>query len=120
MARKTDNVVKSEAESRPHESPPEETILVSGENASGIKVDADNAVLPIALVIESIPCMAEILRGHNWNWEAYYPTPLLRAHLQQVSEEMNAGKYKFVWIRRPGRDSMQRGRRAPFEQAEAI
>ena len=117
MARKEDDVVKSEADSRPHESPPEETVLASDENASGIKVDADNAVLPIALVIESTPCMAEILRGYNWNCEAYHPTPLLKAHPQQVFTEMNAGKYRFVWIGRPSRDGMQRGRRASFERA---
>ena len=91
---------------------------MSDENASGIKVDADNAVLPIALVIESIPCMAEIWRGYNWNCEAYHPTPLLKAHFQQVFTEMNAGKYKFIWIRRPRRDDMQRGRRASLYEAD--
>ena len=66
MARKEDNVVISEADGRPHESPPEEAVLVSNENASVIKVDAAESQTdsPIALVIEAIPCMAEILRGY--------------------------------------------------------
>ena len=114
MARKTDDVVQSGAECKPHEESPKETILVSKEIANRIKVETD---LPIALVIEPLPCMAEILRGHNWSCESYHPVPLLAAHFQQVSEWMNAGKYRFVWIRRPGRDSMQPGRRASFERA---
>ena len=119
MARKEDSVVISGTDGRPHESPPEEAVLVSNENASKIKVDAveNRNNLPTALVIESIPCMAEILRGYNWNCESYHPTPLLRAHLQQVFDAMQARRYDFVWIRRPGRDSMQRGRRASFERA---
>ena len=117
MARKTDDTVKSEADSVPHERSPEEITLVSNENASASKVDAENAVLPIALVIESIPCMAEILRGYSWKCEAYHPKPLLQAHMQQVVNEMNAGKFQFMWIRRPRRDDMTSGRRASFERA---
>ena len=101
MARKEDSVVISEADGRPHESPPEEAVLVSNENASRIKVDAVEIQTdsPIALVIEAIPCMAEILRGYNWNCEAYHPAPLLKAHLQQVVDSINERKYNFIWIR---------------------
>ena len=65
MARKEDSVVISGADGRPHESPPEEAVLVSNENASKIKVDAveNQTNSPIAFVIEAIACMAEILRG---------------------------------------------------------